>query len=89
MEYEWLMKAVESVFEDVLNAEEGSSRDSSGSFFLQMESSEWGGAVIDVTPRTLVPDHGIVFLHCDRHESRGSVGSKDYEKRGDSKVWPS
>ena len=84
-EYEWLVKAVESVFEDVLSAEEGSST-SSGAFYLQMESSEWGGTVIDVTSRTLVPDHGVVFLH--RHESRGSVGSKDYEKRGE-KVWPS
>lgn len=82
-EYEWLVRAVESTFEDVLNAEEGSSTSSTGSFYLQIESLEWGG-MIDVTPCTVVPDHEVVFLY--RHEScgAGGVGSLgDSEKRGE------
>ena len=47
-EYEWLLRAVESTFEDVLYAEEGSSTSNTGSFYLQIESHEWGG-MIDVT----------------------------------------
>ena len=80
-EYEWLVRAVESTFEDVLYAEEGSSTSNTGSFYLQVESREWGG-MIDVTPCTIVPDHEVVFL-C-RHESCGGVGSlKDSEKRSE------
>ena len=42
-EYDSLVKAVKSTFEDVLYAEEGSSTTfNTGSFYLQMESHEWG-----------------------------------------------
>ena len=74
-EYGWLMEAVESVkFEDVLKAEEGSSISDSGCFYLQVESNEWGG-MIDVTPETIIPDHGVVFLYRYCRESSRSVGS--------------
>ena len=52
-EYDLLVKAVKSTFEDVLYAEEGSSTTSNtGSFYLQMESCE--GGMIDVMPESVV-----------------------------------
>ena len=77
-EYQRLMEAVKSEFEDVLNAEEGSSTSESGSFYLQVESSEWGG-MIDITSSTVIPDHAVVFLY--REDSSHTVGSlKSSEK---------
>ena len=73
-EYEWLMKSVATRFEDVLNSAEGSSTSEFGGFYLQVESCEWGGCMIDVTSSTVIPDHGIVFLH------RQSDGQKETEK---------
>ena len=58
--YRSLFSAIEGAFRDILTAEEGSSTSESG-FFLQVESSEWGG-FIDVTPETPVDDHATVYL---------------------------
>jgi len=58
--YRSLFSAIEGAFRDILTAEEGSSTSESG-FYLQVESSEWGG-FIDVTPETPVDDHSTVYL---------------------------
>ena len=58
--YRSIFSAIEGVFRDILTAEEESSTSESG-FYLQVESSEWGG-FIDVTLETPVDDHATVYL---------------------------
>ena len=57
-----LLEAVKATFSDILSTGEGSS--STVSYFLQTESSEWGGALVDITENVVVEDHGTVHLRC-------------------------
>ena len=55
-----LFQAVKATYNDVLSVSEGSS--TTNEYFLQQESSEWGGQLIDITG--FVRDKAVVHLCC-------------------------
>jgi len=67
-EHENLLSAVKACFEEVIVLNEGSS--SSGDYYLQKESKEWGG-LIDVTG--YVQDKEIVHLCCSSLPTFGTT----------------
>lgn len=74
--YHSLVSAVERVFCDVLMAEEGSSN-SEGPFYLQMESKQWGGVLIDITSETQIDDHSTLYLCRPKSRSKPTTSSFD------------
>ena len=55
-----LYQAVKATYNDVLSVNEGSS--TTNEYFLQKESKEWGGQLIDITG--FVRDKEVVHLCC-------------------------
>ena len=60
-----LFQAVTVCFSDVISASEGSS--TTKQYFLQQESSDWGGTMIDITG--FVTDKAVVHLCCAKTAS--------------------
>lgn len=58
-ESERLLEAVKVCFSDIISAREGPSTAKESEYFLQKESSEWGG-LIDITG--FVEDKEVVYL---------------------------
>lgn len=57
-----LYNAAKRVFSDILSTGEGSSASCHDEFYLQFESEEWGGEMVDVTESVVVPSKAIVYL---------------------------
>ena len=74
-----LYDAVRVVFEDILATAEGSSSTCHDSkFYLEFESDEWGGEIVDVSGSIVVPDKAIVYLRkpsCARKEIKDATVS--------------
>jgi len=56
-----LYNAAERIFSDILSVGEGSSS-SCHEIYLQFESEDWGGEMVDVTGSVVVPSKAIVYL---------------------------
>lgn len=74
-----LYDAVRVAFEDILAAGEGSSSTYHDSkFYLEFESEEWGGEMVDVSGSIVVPDRAIVYLRkpsCAKKEIKDAAVS--------------
>ena len=57
-----LYDAVRRDFSDILATGEGSSSACHETFYLEFESAEWGGEMVDVSGSTVVPAKAIVWL---------------------------
>ena len=73
-----LYDAVRVVFEDILATAEGSSSTCHEKFYLEFESDEWGGEMVDVSGSIVIPDKAIVYLRkpsCARKEIKDATVS--------------